>query len=172
VKKKPKVEWDSLSADDQKAFIAYMRSRHGKRMASLPVTNTEEAARELFDRWPRALQERQEVAVAMFLDEANRVISFCELARGYKTGVSMNPRMILEKLLKHNAATKIILAHNHLSGDPEPSEQDVRVTRKLLGTFELVGVLLMDHLVVGRSECGTPTVRSVIDYMNRKGGKR
>lgn len=166
---KEKIAWDSLDADDQKAFRAFVRSRRGKRMAQLPVTSSEEAARELFDRWPRVLQEKQEVMVAMFLDNSGRVVAHCELSRGHKTGTILHPRMVMERMFRYPTATSMILAHNHLSGAMEPSDQDMDMTRKMQGVCDLMGVQILDHLIVGRSSVGTPAIRSVMDYMKEKG---
>lgn len=167
-----KILWESLDVEDQKAFLAFSKSRRAKRMRGLPVTSSQDAAREVFDRWPRVLQEKQEVMVAMYLDNSNRVVAFEELARGHKSGVPLHPRMVLERMLKRKTATGVILVHNHLSGDMEPSEQDVNVTRKIMAVCEIMGVNMLDHLIVGRSSAGTPSIRSILDYMQEKGGKQ
>lgn len=91
--------------------------------------------------------EKDEHFWRMFLDHRHRVIAYEVIARGTIDGAAVYPRVILRQVLAHNAAA-VILAHNHPSGVAEPSDTDVRFTRKLVGALVLIDVCVLDHLVV------------------------
>lgn len=83
----------------------------------------------------------------LFLDAANRLINDEILAHGTVNHTPAYPREILRRAIECNAVS-IILAHNHPSGDPEPSAADIRETRNLARAAKALGVTLYDHLIV------------------------
>ena len=83
----------------------------------------------------------------LFLDVKNRLISCDELFRGTLTHTSVYPREVVKAALAHNAAG-IILAHNHPSGSPDPSQADHALTQALKQALALVDVRVLDHFVV------------------------
>ena len=85
--------------------------------------------------------------VVLFLDVKNRLIMCEEMFRGTLTHTSVYPREVVKAALKHNAAG-LLLAHNHPSGSPEPSESDLVLTRSLAQALALVDVRILDHFVV------------------------
>ena len=91
-----------------------------------------------------------EVFACLFLDNANKLICFEELFQGTLTEASVYPREVVKRGLANNAA-KIILAHNHPSGDPTPSQADKELTKVLKNALELVDIVVIDHIVVGVS---------------------
>ena len=90
-----------------------------------------------------------EVFACLFLDSRHRVIAFEELFRGTIDGCSVHPREVVKTALAHNAAA-VILAHNHPSGNAEPSQADKRITERLRDALSLIDVRILDHLVVGQ----------------------
>lgn len=95
------------------------------------------------------LQDRpHEVFAVLLLDSKHRVIHFLELFRGSIDGASVYPREVVKAVLEHNAAA-VILAHNHPSGDPSPSQADIRLTQTLKSTLALVSTTTLDHFIVG-----------------------
>ena len=94
-----------------------------------------------------------EVFAVVFLDNRHRVIAFRRMFRGTIDGASVYPREVVKAALKLNAAA-VVLAHNHPSGVPEPSQSDRALTRRLTEALALVDVRVLDHLVIG----GTDTV--------------
>jgi DNA repair protein RadC len=85
---------------------------------------------------------------AVALDVRHRVEGeFC-LARGSLTGVEVHPRDVFRPLIRC-AAAAVIFCHNHPSGDPMPSRQDVELTARLREVGELVGIAVLDHVIVG-----------------------
>lgn len=93
-----------------------------------------------------------EVFACLFLDNKHRVIAFEELFRGTIDSASVYPREIVKRALEHNAAA-VILAHNHPSGECEPSIADRSITERIGAALNLVDIRLLDHLVVGDSNC-------------------
>lgn len=92
-------------------------------------------------------QLEHEVFVVLFLDARNRLIAADEIFRGTLTQTSVYPREIAKRALAHNAAAAI-LAHNHPSGNPEPSQADRMLTRTLKDSLALVDVQVLDHIIV------------------------
>ena len=93
--------------------------------------------------------EREAFAV-MLLDNQNRLIEYNELFYGTIDAANIYPREVVKLALKTNAAS-IIFAHNHPSGDAEPSTQDKRVTQRLADALALVDIRVLDHFVVGET---------------------
>jgi len=90
----------------------------------------------------------REHCVAVHLDTKHRVLSTVTISIGSIDHTFMTPHGIFRDALLENAAA-VVLAHNHPSGDPEPSRDDERVTRRLVEAGRLVGVEVLDHLVIG-----------------------
>jgi DNA repair protein RadC len=88
-----------------------------------------------------------EVFVAVFLTAQNRVIAVEELFRGSLTQTSVYPREVVKRALHHNAGA-LIFAHNHPSGEAQPSAADRALTRTLAEALALVDVRVLDHFVV------------------------
>jgi DNA repair protein RadC len=91
--------------------------------------------------------KRHESFVVLFLDVRNRLIDAKEMFRGTLTHTSVYPREVVKEALARNAAS-VMLAHNHPSGTPAPSESDLLLTRALLQALALVDVRILDHFVV------------------------
>ena len=93
-----------------------------------------------------------EVFACLFLDNRHRVLRYEELFRGTIDGASVHPREVVKTALRHNAAA-VILAHNHPSGVAEPSAADRYITERLKSALLLVDIRVLDHLVVGDTDC-------------------
>jgi DNA repair protein RadC len=90
----------------------------------------------------------QEVMGALFLNIRNRLLADRVIFRGTLTRTAVEPRPILSLALKHRAAS-FVLWHSHPSGDPEPSQEDLDFTRRMLEAGRLLGIRLLDHLILG-----------------------
>lgn len=86
----------------------------------------------------------------LFLDTRHRIIAIEALARGTVDGAEVHPREVVKAALTHNAAA-VILAHNHPSGNPEPSAADRAITARLKQALALVDIRVLDHIVVGET---------------------
>lgn len=94
--------------------------------------------------------QNHEILGALFLNCRHRLLGCREIFRGTLTRVAVEPRAILKEALLAGASS-FVLFHTHPSGDPEPSENDLRFTQRLAHTADAVGLCLRDHLVV----CGS-----------------
>ncbi len=100
---------------------------------------------------PRFVNARQEIAIAILLNGQNQLIEEKVVAEGTPTQATVYVRRVLEEALRASAAA-IVLVHNHPSGHPEPSIGDDETTRDLLKSCKLVGLVLLDHVIVGEAE--------------------
>lgn len=91
--------------------------------------------------------EREQFNV-LFLDNQNRLIDDVTMFEGTIDACSVYPRVIVQKALELNASSMIIY-HQHPSGNPEPSQADRRITRRLSDALNLVDIRVLDHFVVG-----------------------
>ena len=89
----------------------------------------------------------QEHLVVFDLDVRHRVIARRIVHIGTLTGVEVHPREVFKAAIVNSAAA-IIIAHNHPSGDPSPSRQDIELTQRLRDTGTLVGIAVLDHVVI------------------------
>lgn len=95
-------------------------------------------------------ERKNEVFSALFLTNKHTIIAYEELFQGTIDGASVHIRVVAQKSLELNSAA-VIFAHNHPSGDPNPSESDNRITLKLKESLGLFDIRVLDHIVVGTS---------------------
>ncbi len=81
------------------------------------------------------------------LNNASKVIAHHKTSQGGMAGTVMDPRLILKQALL-DSASKIILAHNHPSGNTKPSDADVTITKKINESAKLMDITLLDHLII------------------------
>jgi len=91
---------------------------------------------------------KQEHFIAMFLNTKNQVIHRQTIFIGSLNASIVHPREVYKEAVKRSAAS-VICAHNHPSGDPTPSQEDIHVTRRLTECGKMLGIELLDHLVIG-----------------------
>ena len=92
--------------------------------------------------------EEQEVVICMMSDVKGHFLGDKILTRGTATGSMVTPREIYMEALRRHAVS-LILIHNHPSGDPTPSPDDVQITTRIYQAGELIGIHLLDHIVIG-----------------------
>ncbi len=92
----------------------------------------------------------QEHLRVLLLDTRNRVLRTVEVYRGSLNSSMIRIGEIFREAIRANAAA-IIVAHNHPSGDPTPSPEDVRVTKALVESGELLDIEVLDHLIIGKN---------------------
>ena len=95
--------------------------------------------------------EKREIAKTIILNNKNVVIKIIDVAIGAGNFSNLNIRYILSETVKMNAP-KIILVHNHPSGDPTPSRSDILVTKKLKEASETLSIELLDHIIIGNMQ--------------------
>jgi len=92
----------------------------------------------------------QEHLVALFLNTKNQVIHRQTIFIGSLNASIVHPREIYREAVKRSAAS-VVCAHNHPSGDPSPSQEDIHVTRRLVEAGKIMGIELLDHIVIGNN---------------------
>jgi DNA repair protein RadC len=95
-------------------------------------------------------RERVEVLRVLLLSTRHDVLRRVTVSRGGLSSAHVHPREVFRPAILASAAA-IIVVHNHPSGDPEPSAEDVEVTRRLARAGELLGIPLLDHVIVARN---------------------
>ncbi len=90
---------------------------------------------------------KKEYFIALFLNARNQLLHRETISIGTLTASLVHPREVFEPALRFSAAS-IIVVHNHPSGDTEPSEQDISITKRLLEAGRLLGIDLIDHIIV------------------------
>ena len=98
--------------------------------------------------WPSLIQQDNELLVGLFLNRRKHLIQQEVLTRGTDWMTIVDPKQIYHKALLCRASG-LVLVHNHPSGDPTPSEQDLRITREIQRVGDILRIPLLDHLIVG-----------------------
>jgi DNA repair protein RadC len=110
------------------------------------ITNKDDAS--TYVRLLLAEDPDREHFLAVYLDNRHGVINSEILFHGTVDGAAVHPRIVLQRALHYNACA-VVLAHNHPSGDPEPSQADQTITNRIRDALVPVDVRVLDHLVVG-----------------------
>jgi len=113
------------------------------------LNNSVETYKFLMSTWDRDKLELQEQFKVVLMNNQNRVLGLYELSTGGITSTSADPKLIFMAALKANACT-IIVAHNHPSGDPNPSTVDKNLTRKITQAGKLLDISVHDHMIITR----------------------
>ena len=90
----------------------------------------------------------EEVFILITLNTKNIVTGYFEVHRGTINTSLVHPREVFKRALLNNASN-IMVAHNHPSGDPNPSKEDIQITERLKEAGNLLGINLLDHIIVG-----------------------
>jgi DNA repair protein RadC len=91
----------------------------------------------------------QEVFLVLHLDARHRVVGESRISEGSLSASLVHPREVFRSAIRRGAGS-IVLVHNHPSGDPTPSPEDLGITRRLRRAGDLVGIRVVDHVIVGR----------------------
>jgi DNA repair protein RadC len=97
----------------------------------------------------RLAEERHEQFYAVLLDNKNRKLKDIRVSQGSLTSSIVHPREVYLPVIRESAAA-VIFVHNHPSGDPTPSKEDLEITRRLRDVGDLVGIRVLDHVVIGK----------------------
>lgn len=122
---------------------------------------TPEKVYELFE--PYLRNEQQEKFIAVYLDPGLRIIRHIELFKGTLNKNLIHPRDLFREAVKCNAA-KIIIIHNHPSGDSKPSSEDLTITDDLIDLGKKIGIPVVDHVIIGKG--------NFYSIMSKNGGSK
>lgn len=123
----------------------------GRRLATMPpdqaesITSPQRAAALVME---ELRYRKREHFLILLLNTKNHLLSREEISVGSLSASIVHPREIFKVPLRKSAAS-IILVHNHPSGDPSPSQEDLEVTRRLVEAGNLLGIAVRDHLIIG-----------------------
>lgn len=95
--------------------------------------------------------EKREIAKLLILNVKNIILKIIDISLGGTNFVAIEPKTILYEAIQLQAA-RIILVHNHPSGDIQPSADDINVTKRLYEASKLVGIELLDHIIIGNGK--------------------
>ena len=91
---------------------------------------------------------KKEVFYCLMLDAKNRILKDYRISEGTLTNSLIHPREAFKDAIKESAAA-VIFVHNHPSGDPGPSREDILITERLVTVGDLIGIRVLDHIIVG-----------------------
>lgn len=93
-------------------------------------------------------KEKRELFYVVLLNNKNKKIRDVKISEGSLTASLVHPREVYNPVIRESAAA-VIFVHNHPSGDPAPSQEDIEITRRLKEVGEVMGVRVLDHVVIG-----------------------
>jgi len=111
-----------------------------------PVVETPEAVAALVR--GRLGSKKKEHFLALLLDSRNKLIKIAEISIGSLDASIVHPREVYKEAISASASA-VIFVHNHPSGDPTASEDDIRLTRGLVEAGEIIGIEVLDHIIIG-----------------------
>jgi DNA repair protein RadC len=130
------------------AAFALARKMAGDLRNESPVLDTPEAVANLL-REDNRLREVETFQI-LLLNTRRRLIRLEQISQGTLDSLLVHPREVFKAAISAGAAA-IVLAHNHPSGDPTPSEGDIKVTRDLIRAGQLLKIEVLDHVILGRA---------------------
>jgi DNA repair protein RadC len=116
----------------------------------LPGTTKANEPKAIYAAFKEMRRQPVERFVVVLLDRKNAIIGAVQVAQGGQSECCVDPRDVFHTALIGRAAA-IILLHNHPSGDPHHSEDDLRLTKRLLDGAKILNVTILDHIIVGRN---------------------
>lgn len=110
---------------------------------------TFQGSRDVFHAYSMGLRDKpQEIFIVVLLDSKNRCVKEEKISLGSLNCSVVHPREVFRLAVRESAAS-LILVHNHPSGDPAPSQEDVRLTERLVEVGNLLGIQILDHIIIG-----------------------
>jgi len=126
----------------------------GKRFAQEEIKRGEQfhSSADVFNHYREQLGGlKKEEFHVLLLDAKNRKLRDVRVSEGSLTSSLVHPREVFNPVIRESAAA-VILVHNHPSGDPLPSQEDLHITRRLREIGEVMGVRVLDHIIIGRGK--------------------
>ncbi|HWR58905.1 MAG TPA: DNA repair protein RadC [Thermodesulfovibrionales bacterium] len=115
-------------------------------LGSNPVFSSSHSVYSFFA--PVVKNMQKEIFIGALLDAKNRFVREVRISEGTLTNSLIHPREAFKEAIRESAAS-VIFVHNHPSGDPEPSKDDIAVTEKLKGAGQIIGISVLDHIIIG-----------------------
>jgi DNA repair protein RadC len=86
----------------------------------------------------------------ILLNTRNKIIGLSTISIGTLNASLVHPREVFKDAIRHSASS-VVVAHNHPSGNPEPSEEDLKITRRLVESGKILGIEVLDHIIIGKN---------------------
>jgi DNA repair protein RadC len=106
---------------------------------------------QVYEMFSELIQETKEHFLALHLDGKNRIICLDRVSIGSLNQSIVHPREVFKSAVL-SSASALILVHNHPTGDPSPSSEDIQITRRLREAGTLLGIAVLDHIIIGNGE--------------------
>ena len=135
---------------DKKAEKLYALNELLNRLLEMPriYRDVIKTPRDAFEILKNMRYETKERFMILCLDTKNHVIAMPTISIGNLNSSLVHPREVFKEAMKY-AVSGIILAHNHPSGDPTPSKEDIQITDRLVKSGNILGIDVLDHIVIG-----------------------
>jgi DNA repair protein RadC len=131
------------------AFLAAREILRRGRRRPLPPDRSFRSSADVHSYFRSAVEELQkECFWAILLDGKNRIVRIVRVSEGCLTRSIVHPREVFRPAIRE-AAAGILFVHNHPSGSPEPSQEDIQITQRLVETGKVVGIRILDHVIIG-----------------------
>ncbi len=150
------VEWTALSELELLALIltpgrsdraALGQAQRIRRKPLQPVQSFR-CIRQVFDQFQMQFEDlKKECFWAVLLDGKNRILKLVRISEGTLTSSLVHPREVFRPAIEE-ATSGVLLVHNHPSGDPAPSDENKRITTRLVETGRVVGIRVLDHVII------------------------
>jgi DNA repair protein RadC len=137
-----------------KINVASVRESKGKKQVNTPET--------VYEACSDMANFAQEAVVIICLDVKGKIISKNLVTLGLADQALVHPREVFRNAITDNASS-IIMVHNHPTGETSPSAEDLRITRQMVEAGRVIGIRVLDHVIIGRSENDEKPFRSLRD---------
>ena len=111
------------------------------------IKTSEDAFKVFWEHWEKDTIEHVEEFKMLLMNNKNSVLGIASISKGGTSSTIIDPRIIFQYALKAHASA-IIVAHNHPSSNPTPSESDVKITKKLIEAGNMLDIKVLDHVVI------------------------
>jgi len=145
---------EELPPEKKKITILSIEAKYRKEVvredAPAWVSKRFTSASQVFEMFHDLQMEAKEHFIALHLDGKNRISCLDRVSVGSLNQSIVHPREVFKTALLSSAAA-ILLLHNHPTGDPTPSREDLEITRRIKEAGELLGIRVLDHIIIGES---------------------
>ncbi len=149
LKELEKIKGIGSSKAMQILAMAELGKRH--KNSQKPVRFLSSAKKVFGFMYEKLKDEKQENFIVILLNNRNHFIEDVLITKGVLDASIIDSREIFKPAIK-NSAARIILVHNHPSGDPTPSEEDLKITKKIVDVGELLDIKVLDHVIIGKNK--------------------